>query len=80
LSNHSDTDVGQSKAGISAGLTRLTEATSKRSTLEKSACQIFRFGYGKVTNDKKVPDSEAPSQFFFEKRSNLRARAKFIDT
>jgi hypothetical protein len=26
------------------------------STQEKSASKIFRFGYGKAANDKKVPD------------------------
>ena len=28
----------------------------KGSTQEKSASKIFRFGYGKAVNDKKVPD------------------------
>jgi hypothetical protein len=35
----------------------------KGSTQEKSCSQIFRFGYGKAANDKKVPDPVGSEEF-----------------
>ena len=39
----------------------------KGSTQEKSASEIFRFGYGKAVNDKKVPDRVGSGVFVIQK-------------
>jgi len=37
------------------------------STQEKSSLEIFRFGYGKAANDKKVPDAVGSELFVIQK-------------
>jgi hypothetical protein len=39
----------------------------KGSTQEKSPLEIFRFGYGKAANDKKVPDPVGSEVFVLQK-------------
>jgi hypothetical protein len=49
--------VALAKAGDCAlSSRRLWTREARGSTQEKSPSKIFRFGYGKVSNDKKVPD------------------------
>jgi hypothetical protein len=50
----------------------------KGSTQEKSASEIFRFGYRKAANDKKVPDRVGSGGFVIQKlfvRSIVRSKA-----